>query len=126
MPRTSPMVRGSSNNDWRERKKVARVQSELKQQAERLSLSRSVESTDFDSARPRSVQFLRTLIENGNVARYVMKCGTSDGRQWLVAKRYSQFDTLKQKLRTLSPVVKVSPPVVHAPSLWPGFLSASR
>ena len=118
MPRTSPMVRGHNDTDWRERKKVQRVQSELKQQAERLSLSKSIEPADFDDARPRAVEFLRTLIENGNVARYVMKCGTSDGRQWLVAKRYSQFDTLKQKLRTLSPVVKVSR-VPSVGPLWP-------
>jgi len=27
--------------------------------------------------------------------RYVLKCSTVDGRQWAIAKRYSEFDKLK-------------------------------
>jgi hypothetical protein len=107
MPRTAPIVRPAADHDWREAKRVSQIQAELKSHAERLSLSlKSAEPADFDSCRPRTVDFVRTVVENGSVVRYVMRCKTADGRQWLVAKRYSEFDTLKQKLRTLSPVVK--------------------
>ena len=51
---------------------------------------------------PLSVEVVKASVDRG-CARYVLKCTTLDGRQWLVQKRYSQFLELKEKLVTLFP-----------------------
>ena len=111
MPRPRPggaIASPSANSDWRQQKEAAKVQAQLRESQSRVEAAQAFdESEDFGGGRPNAVDVVKTTVSRG-VARYILKCGTPDGRQWLVAKRYSQFFALKDKLRKLSPVIKVT------------------
>lgn len=71
----------------------------------------SLDEAALHAARPAVISIPASHVSKGKVAKYYLKCTTADGRSWAVAKRYSQFKALKDKLVKTSPgVAKIAFP----------------
>eukprot|EP01048_Picozoa_sp_COSAG05_P007214 COSAG05_NODE_503_length_9211_cov_44.051361_5_plen_230_part_00 len=68
---------------------------------------------------------LATVQGGGNVAYYIVKTGTSDGRSWATHKRFSEFVALRTTLLASGQATKVGTIPFPAKSLWGGS-DASR
>ena len=59
-----------------------------------IQTSAGVDPAHHTASHPSVVEIPMAKIIRGTT-RYVLKCSTVDGRQWAIAKRYSEFDKLK-------------------------------
>ena len=55
---------------------------------------------------------LATVQGGGNVAYYIVKTGTSDGRSWATHKRFSEFVALRTTLLAGGQATKVGFPII--------------
>ena len=60
-----------------------------------------VDPAHHTASHPSVVEIPMAKIIRGTT-RYVLKCSTVDGRQWAIAKRYSEFDKLKDDVSSNS------------------------
>ena len=66
-----------------------------------IQTSAGVDPAHHTASHPSVVEIPMAKIIRGTT-RYVLKCSTVDGRQWAIAKRYSEFDKLKDDVSSNS------------------------